>query len=67
MFGYGITVTSKGRPVHTFADVDTAQGFINANSETTIKLQVGESLPRVLYEQHIPAHLPALVMVHLVR
>lgn len=66
-FGYGLTVTSNGRPVHTFADEGTAQQFIEANSAKHIKLQVGESLPRVLYEQHIPATLPNLVAVNLVR
>lgn len=67
MFGHGITVTSNGRPVHTFADEGTAQGFIDANSEKTIKLSVGAGNPRVLYEQHIPATLPNLVAVNLVR
>ena len=66
MFGHGITVVSQGRPVHTFTDEGTAQGFVEANSTKVVKLQVGESLPRVLYEQHIKAHLPDLCAVHLV-
>lgn len=66
MFGLGVTVTSNGRPVHTFADEETAQGFINANSSRHYVLAV-RPLNRIIWEEHHKATLGNLRLVHLVR
>lgn len=66
MLGFGIAVVSKGRVVGVFADMDTTEGFIAANSSREYVLAV-RPLNRVIYRQTIPAHLPNMVAVHLVR
>jgi hypothetical protein len=54
----GVTVLSNGIPFHTFADAETALGFISANGARSIVFTTRESSGRILYEQHIPATLP---------
>lgn len=66
MLGHGVAVVSKGVLVATFADEATAEGFIDANSSRHYVLAV-RPLNRIIYEQQVPALLPDLSIVHLVR
>lgn len=63
MFGFGVCVTSNGKPVHTFADEEGAQRFIEANGQKEYKLT---HMGRTLWHSIEGATLPAMAAVHLV-